>query len=104
MNTVSVLVQALGPIFRALLNVAAGWLVARGIWSHDDAEQYVAELAVVLATVAATAGWAIYQKYLSDKAIVKAINEAPPGTPVEAVKQAARTNRSVIDVMTTPKP
>jgi hypothetical protein len=96
------LLSALSAAFRALLNVAAGWLVARGVWKADEATQYVTELAVVCATVSATVIWSVYNKYLSEKTLLAAI-DAPPGTPPEAVRTAVSRRMSVEDSLRYPK-
>jgi len=54
-----ILVEAAGSIVRAGLNVAAGWLVAHGIWSSSDAEKYVGALALALVSV----GWSLWQHW-----------------------------------------
>jgi len=53
------LVEALGAIVRAGLNVCAGWFVAHGIWAANDAEKYVGSAALVVLSI----GWSLFQKY-----------------------------------------
>lgn len=52
------LVEALGSVVRAVLNIGAGWLVARGIWTSEKAETYVAAGALALIAY----GWSVWQK------------------------------------------
>ena len=53
------LVEALGSILRAGLNIGAGYLVEHGIWSKSNAETYVGALALALISF----GWSLWQKY-----------------------------------------
>lgn len=95
-------VRVLGAVFRALLNVGMTWLVAKGVLTKADADSWTAEAAFLLATIVLTVVWSVWQKYRSDwrwnKTVTKAIEEAEPGTPIEVVKVAARTNKPVTEV------
>ena len=53
------LVEALGSIVRAGLNIVAGYLVTAGIWTSGDAEKYVAAAALAVISI----GWSVWQKY-----------------------------------------
>lgn len=75
--------QALGAIFRWLLAMAAGYLVNRGVWTHDDADRYVAAAALALAALV----WSLWQKYKSRLHFLTAL-EMPAGT--SEVKLAER--------------
>jgi len=52
------LVEAVGSILRAVLNIGAGYLVEHGIWSKSNADTYVAALALALISF----GWSYWQK------------------------------------------
>lgn len=61
--------EALGSIVRAGLQIVAGYVVAVGIWTPEDASKYVA--AGALAVVAL--GWSLYQKYASRGTLLSAL-------------------------------
>lgn len=63
------LTQALASILRHLFGAAAAYLVARGIWTEEDAMSYVAALALGVIAI----GWSVYQKYVSQTKLVTAL-------------------------------
>ncbi len=66
MNEINPLASAaIGSIFRHVLSVMAGALVARGIWTPEDASTYVAAAAAGLVALA----WSLYQKFRADRVI-----------------------------------
>jgi hypothetical protein len=71
------LVEALGSIVRAGLNVCAGWLVAHGIWSSSNAEKYVGAAALALISL----GWSLWQHYGMRSKLITAL--ATPATMSE---------------------
>lgn len=75
------LVEALGSVLRAALNIGAGWLVAHGIWASSDAEKYVGAAAIALITL----GWSIWQKYGMRTKLVTAM-AMPSGVSENQVK------------------
>lgn len=83
------LVEALGSIVRAALQVGAGWLVGHGIWSQSDAEKYVGALALALITL----GWSIWQKHGMRSKLVTAL--ALPAGASEQQVQAMVKNPDV---------
>lgn len=74
------LVSALGSIFRWGLAFGAGWMVERGIWSQQESTEYVAALAMALASLV----WGLWQKYRSRIHFLTALN-VPSGTNEQAV-------------------
>jgi uncharacterized membrane protein YhiD involved in acid resistance len=73
---------ALGAILRWGLTGAAGYFVAKGIWTQEEASTYVVALIGAVLTLA----WSLYQKYTAQQKIVTAA-AAPAGTSQEKVKQ-----------------
>jgi len=59
------LIEAIGAVIRAGLFVVAGWLVEHGVWTKDQANQYVVSLSTALAIMIVTLAWTIFQKYKS---------------------------------------
>lgn len=73
-----VLQAALGSILRHVLTGAAAYLVARGIWTSEEAMTYVAAGSLTLLGL----GWAVWQKFQVNTKIEKAL-EMPAGSTVE---------------------
>lgn len=73
---------ALGSIIRALLFVAAGWLVRHGVWTQADATTYVEAATLALIGL----GWSLWQKYKGRLRFLAAL-EATPGTTEEQVHE-----------------
>jgi membrane protein DedA with SNARE-associated domain len=71
------LMAAVGSIVRHVLTMAAGYLVSHGIWTGQEAEQYVA--AGALAMIGVT--WAIWQKSAARRKLLLAL--ALPGSSIE---------------------
>lgn len=69
------LIQAIGSILRAGLMALAGYLVNWGIWTNDEAGQYVGAAALALIGL----GWSLWQKYRSRLKFLAAL-QAPVGT------------------------
>lgn len=67
--------EALASILRSVLKVAAGYLVARGVWTADEATNYVAAVALVIIGL----GWSYWTTRRSRIKFLTAL-EAPPGT------------------------
>lgn len=61
--------EAIASILRHFLTIAAGYLVARGIWTQGSATSYVEAAALALISV----GWAIWQKYETRQKLVTAL-------------------------------
>ena len=51
-------VEAIGAVLRALLNIGAGYLVSRGIWTSERAEVYVGAAAMALLSL----GWTVWRQ------------------------------------------
>ena len=76
-----VLQAALGSILRHFLTIAAGYLVAQGIWTQEEAMTYVAAAALGLLGV----GWSVCQKSKAHALIEKAL-DMPQGSSLEQLK------------------
>jgi hypothetical protein len=77
--------EALGAILRHFLTGAAAYLVARGIWSETEAQQYVA--AAVLGLIGL--GWTFWQKYkMRSKFLAALVSE--PGLTENQVEALAK--------------
>jgi hypothetical protein len=62
--------EALASIARSVLKVGAGYLVARGVWSPDEATNYVGALALGLVGL----GWSYWTVYSQRLKIVTALS------------------------------
>lgn len=82
--------QALGGILRAGLQIVAGVLVAKGIWSSTEAETYVAGAVLAMLTF----GWSMWVKYKGRLRFLKAM-ELPEGVTEEQVKREVALDRKV---------
>jgi predicted transcriptional regulator len=76
-----ILQAALGSIIRHFLTMAAAVLVTRGIWTSDEAVNYVSAAALAILGL----GWSLYQKYRTDAVIEKALR-LPSGSSREELK------------------
>lgn len=68
--------EMLASIIRHFLTIGAGFLVARGIWTPEDAATYVAAVTLALVSVA----WGLYQKYMSRSKLTTALALSYPAT------------------------
>lgn len=73
----SMVTEALTAILRHFLTLAAGYFVTHGIWTQQNATDYVAAAALFLAGW----GWSLWQKYAAQKAIVTAL-AMPSGSTI----------------------
>jgi hypothetical protein len=89
--------EAVGAILRAGLQVLAGYLVTRGIWTADAAETYVAGAAIGLLSL----GWSLYQKYGMRSKLVTALS-SPQGSTENNVKALIGDPYVVTPSVTTP--
>lgn len=76
-----ILQAALASVVRWLLAIGAGWLVKAGIWTENDAANYVA--AGALAVIAL--GWSLWHKSAVKKKIETAL-QMPAGSTVDDLK------------------
>ena len=67
--------EMLGSLLRHVLTWAAGYLVARDIWTEAAAERYVGALALAILGT----GWGVWQKAHARRKLRAAL-EAPAGT------------------------
>lgn len=73
--------EALESAARSLLKIAAGYLVARGIWSNEQAASYIAPAAVALVGL----GLSLWTTYRSRQKLVTAL-VMPVGATEDEVK------------------
>jgi hypothetical protein len=92
------MVEALGSVLRAALNIGAGWLVAHGIWQQSDAEKYVGALALALLSV----GWSLWQHYRMRSKLVTAM-AMPVGATEHEVERAVNDPAIKTPPVTLPK-
>jgi uncharacterized membrane protein YqjE len=76
-----VLQAALGSILRHFLTMAATVLVTRGIWTADEAANYVVAAALAILGF----GWSLWQKYRANELIEQALS-LPAGSDREDLK------------------
>ena len=77
-----ILQAALGSILRHFLTIAAGYLVAKGIWTQEEAMTYAAAAALGLLGV----GWSVWQKSKTHALIEKAL-DMPQGSSLDQLKE-----------------
>lgn len=92
------LVEAIGSIVRAVLNIVAGWLVAHGVWASSDAEKYVGAAALALISL----GWSLWQKYGMRSKLVTAM-ALPSGMTENQVEAAVKNPQLETPSVTLPK-
>jgi pyrroline-5-carboxylate reductase len=73
---------ALSSILRHALTGVAGYFVTKGVWSKDEASNYL--MAVVAGILAL--GWALYSKYIAQAKLVTAL-VSPAGTTERDVEK-----------------
>jgi hypothetical protein len=66
--------EALASILRWIFNIAAGYLVALGIWEQGDSDKYVMAAAIACVTLI----WGIWQKYHIRQKLVTALASPAP--------------------------
>jgi hypothetical protein len=86
MNPNPLVVEALGSIVRAGLNIGAGLLISHGIWSASDAEKYVGALALALISL----GWSYWQHSGMRAKFVTAMAMVPVGVTERQVEAAVK--------------
>lgn len=91
-------IEAIGSLLRAALNVGAGWLVAHGIWNSSDAEKYVGAIALALISL----GWSLYQHYGMRSKLVTAM-AMPSGVSENQVKAVVDDPNIATPSVTLPK-
>lgn len=74
---------AVGAFLRHGLTWAAGYIVAWGIWTAEEATGYVAGAVIFLLAY----GWSYFQKMMAEKKVEVAL-EMPPGTSMKALDVA----------------
>ena len=79
---------ALGAILRHVLTAIAGGLVARGIWTAEDAATYVSAFVVFLLGL----GWSVWAKY-RDRLFRDQAMSLPAGVSEDQVKAAIARRR-----------
>lgn len=79
--------EAASSVLRSLLKIGAGFLVARGVWSADEASNYVAAAALGLVGL----GWSYWQTYKTRLTLLSALT-LPQGATIEDAKLLASTH------------
>ncbi len=90
--------EALESVARSLLKVIAGYLVARNVWSNEQAASYIAPAAVALVGL----GWSLWQTYKSRRKLVTAL-AMPEGSTENDVKTIIKDPRIDTPPVSTPK-
>lgn len=88
--------ETFGSVVRWALAIGAGVLVQRGIWTQNQATDFVGAAALALVAL----GWSLYQKYQSRQLLVTAL--AVPAAVSENEVQQHIDAGNAADV-TTPK-
>lgn len=74
------------PFVRAGLQLVAGFLVSRGIFSADEGASFVTEVGAALVLFVSALVWSLWQKAQAAK-MVKVALVAPAGTSLAEVKE-----------------
>jgi len=84
--------EALAAIIRSILMTGAGYLVAKDIWSPEDASKYVAAAALAVVGL----GWSLWHKYKSRLKLLTALSSPTQLTEkqAEAVVKAGNAPRA----------
>ena len=90
--------EALESAARSLLKIIAGYLVARGIWSNEQAASYIAPAAVALVGL----GLSLWKTYTSRRKLVTAL-AMPGGSTEQQVKIVIDNPRVVTPPVSLPK-
>lgn len=90
--------EALASILRSLLKIAAGYLVARGIWTDEQAASYIAPAALALIGM----GWSVWKTYTSRRKLVTAL-AMPSGSSENEVKALIANANVVTPSVSQPK-
>lgn len=89
--------SALGAILRWGLTFVAGFFVQKGIWSSEEAVQYVAALSVALLAL----GWSLWQKYHAQLKLLVAMGT--PGRITEKAVEEQVSSKIGVPPISTPK-
>jgi hypothetical protein len=89
------LAEALASVVRSILKIGAGYLVARNVWTTDDATNYVGAAAVALVGL----GWSYWTTYHSRLKLVTALAVSQPTTEA-AVEKKIATGQPIASVTT----
>lgn len=92
------LAEALTSIVRSILKIGAGYLVARGVWAPNDANNYVAAAALAIVGI----GWSYWQTYRSRVKLLTALTMPPGATEADVTATVAAGGPSVPSVTTPP--
>lgn len=66
--------EAIASLLRSVLKIGAGYLVARGVWTAEDATAYVGAAALALVGF----GWSYWTTYQSRRKLVTALASTQP--------------------------
>jgi hypothetical protein len=94
------LVEALASVVRHVLTIGAGYLVARGIWTPEDASTYA--MAGALAIIGT--GWGLYQKYTARTKLVTALASSTITTEAAIERKIAQGEQAEVTTPKTEKP
>ena len=90
--------EIIASFLRSLLKISAGYLVARGVWSQEEAASYIAPAALALAGLALSA----WKTYKSRQKLVTAL-AMPSGATEVDVKAAIDDPKVVTPPVSLPK-
>lgn len=88
--------QIVASLVRSGLMALAGYLVARGVWTQDQADGYVKELVTILAPVVIVLGlaaWGAARAYFKQKMLVTA-QAMPAGVTTSQVMAVAKSEQA----------
>lgn len=87
--------QALSSILNHFLTLAAGYFVTRGVWTGDEAKDYVAAAVLALLSL----GWSLYKRYIERLTLDAAI-AAPPDTLKHEIAATAKADATTLGFLT----
>lgn len=77
--------EAVASILRSILKIAAGYLVAKGVWTGGDAATYVSAAALALVGL----GWSYWTTYASRLKLLTALTLPTPKTEAQLTDHIA---------------
>lgn len=83
-------------IVRWLLNIAATWLISKGVISQTDADSWLPEIALGIVLALASLGWSLWAKIADRVGFLTALNlpaQATPQDVKEAVAELSPTEK-----------
>lgn len=66
------ILEIIGSFVRWVLTIVGGWLVTKGVWTQEQADQYITFLTAGIALSLCTLAWSLWKQYKSRRLQVTA--------------------------------